>query len=130
MIRGGPSTLSGGQDEVFASRLMDTDSMGRTLLSARTREGLRSNESWVKNSFVGFFHCRKRLLRREEKRSETRQRAEKTSGPVTNDSQVNRMTKLRRTAHDIQHLPWVRVGFMVAHVPVARRLLSFYKIPP
>jgi len=41
MIRGGPSTLSGGQTEVFASHLMGTDSAGRALLNVRTREKLK-----------------------------------------------------------------------------------------
>ena len=38
---GGPSTLSGGQNEVFASRLMGTDSAGRALLNVRKREKLK-----------------------------------------------------------------------------------------
>ena len=41
MIPGGPSTLSGGQKKVFASRLMGTDSVGKALLRVRTRERLK-----------------------------------------------------------------------------------------
>jgi len=41
MIRDGPGTLSGGQNKVFADRLMGRDSVERTLLSARTRERLK-----------------------------------------------------------------------------------------
>ena len=37
----GPGTLSGGQNKVFADRLMGRDSVERTLLSARTRERLK-----------------------------------------------------------------------------------------
>jgi len=38
MIRGRLSTLSGGQNTVFADRLMDRDSAERTLLRVKTRE--------------------------------------------------------------------------------------------
>jgi len=41
MIRGRPSTLSGGQNEVFASRLTGTDAARRTLVNVRTREELK-----------------------------------------------------------------------------------------
>ena len=40
MIRDGPSTLSGGWNEVLASRLMGTDSAERTLRNVRIREKL------------------------------------------------------------------------------------------
>ena len=36
--RSGPSTLSGGQSEVFANRLMGTNGGGTTLLNVKTRE--------------------------------------------------------------------------------------------
>ena len=38
MIRGRPSTLSGGQNKVFADRLMGRYSADRTLLRVKTRE--------------------------------------------------------------------------------------------
>ena len=38
MIRGRPSTLSGGQDKVFGNRLMGRDSGDRNLLRAKTIE--------------------------------------------------------------------------------------------
>ena len=38
MIRGRPSTLSGGRNKVFAGRLMGRDSADRTLLRVKTRE--------------------------------------------------------------------------------------------
>ena len=39
--RGGPSTLSGGQIEVFENRLMGTNGGGTTLLNVKTREKLK-----------------------------------------------------------------------------------------
>ena len=41
MISWGPSTLRGGQSEVFPRRLTGTDSAGRTSLNIRTREKLK-----------------------------------------------------------------------------------------
>jgi len=38
MIRGPPSSSGGGQDKVFADRLMGRDSADRTLLRGKTRE--------------------------------------------------------------------------------------------
>ena len=38
MIRGRPSTLSGGENKVFADSLMGGDSADRTLLRVKTRE--------------------------------------------------------------------------------------------
>ena len=38
MIGGRPSTVSGGQNKVFADRLMGRDSAERTLLRVKTRE--------------------------------------------------------------------------------------------
>ena len=41
MIRGGPSTLGGRRNELFAGHLMGTDSAGGTLWNVRTREKLK-----------------------------------------------------------------------------------------
>jgi len=38
MIRGRPSTVSGGENKVFAERLMGRDSAEKTLLREKTRE--------------------------------------------------------------------------------------------
>jgi len=65
---------------VFANCLMGTDSVGRTLLSMRTREKLKVKVRVVLR-FVGFHSlCRKNSLS-GEKRSETKQSPKKKSGP-------------------------------------------------
>ena len=43
---------------------------------------------------LAFIHCVERTYQEERR----------LVGPVTNDSQVNLMTKLRRITHDTQHL--------------------------
>lgn len=73
MIRGGPRTLSGGQTEVFASRLMCTNCAGRTLLNVRTREKIKGQMRVVlKAVSLALFTAWKELIeeRREEKRKQ------------------------------------------------------------
>ena len=53
MIRGGPSTSGGRRNQLFAGRLMGTDSAGGTLQNVRTREKLKSNDSCAENRFIG-----------------------------------------------------------------------------
>ena len=83
--------FSGGQSEVFASRLMGTNSARKNLLNVRIREKLRVkiNESRVENNFIGFVHCFEKNLSRGMKRREAKQnRAQRRqAGPLTNDSQ-------------------------------------------
>ena len=80
-IRGRPSTLSGGQNKLFADRLVDRDSADRTLLRVETREIQGQNES----CFVGFsLLCRKNLLGGEKRREMKRNRAQRQVGPITN----------------------------------------------
>ena len=99
-------SLSGGQNKVFAGRLMGRDSADRTLLKVKNKREIQGqNESCVKSSFAGFGSlCRKNLLSGEKMREAKGNKARRRRvGPITDGNQVNRMTKLRRTTQDIQH---------------------------
>jgi len=77
-----------GQNKVFADRLMGRDSAERTPLSARTRERSKTK---MRVALRAFSLVSERTvewrLRREEKGSETKQRAKQTSGPITDGNQ-------------------------------------------
>jgi len=102
MIRGGPSTLSGRQTEVIASRLMGTDSVERTLQNVRTRAKLtvKWESYWEQFRWLSSL-CGKNLSRRY-KRTEAKQNRvqRRQAGLVTNHSHVKPMTKLRWKTHD------------------------------
>jgi len=83
MIRGWPSTLSGGWNEVFASRLMGTDGEERTFTERENKREIKGQITVVSRT-VSLTLCivqKEVIERREENRSETEQSAKKTSGP-------------------------------------------------
>ena len=72
MTRHGPSTLSGGQSEVFASRSMGTDKKNFTEREDKRKiEG--QSESCVKSSFIDFYSVRRENLLSGVKRRKVKQ---------------------------------------------------------
>ena len=69
--------------KLFASRLIGTDSKNK-----REIKGKNLMRVVLRTVSLAFFHCVERNLSRGEK-------GKRQVGPVTNDSQVNLMTKLR-----------------------------------
>jgi len=77
MIRGRPSTLSGGQNKLFADCLVGRDSADGALLRVKNKREIQGqNKSYVKSSFIGFsFTVWKELVKwREVKRSRAQRR--------------------------------------------------------
>ena len=76
-------TLSGGQNKVFADRLMGRDSAGKILLRVETRERFNVKiRAAARAVSLVLDYCVERTVEwREQKKIETKQSAKKTSGP-------------------------------------------------
>ena len=77
--------------------------MGRILLSVITRERLTVKVRVVLRAVsLAFIQGAERTLSGEKRREAKQNRMQRQEGPTADGSQVNHMTKLRRTTLDIQ----------------------------
>ena len=80
MIRGGPSTLGGRRNELFAGCLMGTDSAGGTLWNVGTMAVVLRTVS------LALFVCSEEVVERREETEAKQNRVQtRQAGPVTND---------------------------------------------